>query len=244
MKETLNEKQVEALKADFPPEALSEDKSRGFPLTSIKAAFVLERLNEVFGIGGWWYDFEPFTNHESEICTVVSLYVQIDPEGDPLCIKQAGGKRIVKSNVTDARKSAVTDGLTKCASVLGIGHTVFKGMADVHDSAKPAASKPAPQAQAPAKTDEKISAGKVKVIHTLLGKLDIKDDHAKHKKATEFLQKNGLMDDKVECIDSFNDLTVPQGDGLIEGLDMTVKENDKKAAPDEPPVEITGPEPF
>ena len=29
---------------------------------------------------------------------------------------------------TDARKSAVTDGLTKAASMIGIGHGVFKGL--------------------------------------------------------------------------------------------------------------------
>ena len=32
---------------------------------------------------------------------------------------------------TDARKSAVTDGLTKAASMLGIGHHVFKGQVRV-----------------------------------------------------------------------------------------------------------------
>jgi hypothetical protein len=32
---------------------------------------------------------------------------------------------------TDARKSAVTDGLTKAASMLGIGHEVFKGLVRV-----------------------------------------------------------------------------------------------------------------
>jgi hypothetical protein len=29
---------------------------------------------------------------------------------------------------TDARKSAVTDGLTKAASMIGVGHEVFKGL--------------------------------------------------------------------------------------------------------------------
>jgi len=147
MREVLSQKKVDALKADFPPEALGEDNSRGFKLTSIKAAFVLERLNEVFGIGGWWYDFEPFieakTEKKVEICTVVTLSVQM-ANGEPLQIKQAGGKQIVKNNVTDARKSAVTDGLTKCASVLGIGHKIFKGMSD----AQPSTPEDKPQGQA------------------------------------------------------------------------------------------------
>ena len=45
----LNQDQIKAIKAPFPTEALSADTSRDFELTSIKAAFVIERLNGVFG---------------------------------------------------------------------------------------------------------------------------------------------------------------------------------------------------
>ena len=53
----LTDTQISALRAPFPVEALSADTSRGFELTSIKAAFVVERLNEVFGPcgAGWRY---------------------------------------------------------------------------------------------------------------------------------------------------------------------------------------------
>jgi hypothetical protein len=53
----LTQDQVQALKAPFPAEAFSTDDSRGFELTSIKAAFIIERLNEVFGPCGigWRY---------------------------------------------------------------------------------------------------------------------------------------------------------------------------------------------
>ena len=42
-----------------------------------------------------------------------------------------GGKSVGKGGAafTDARKSAVTDGLTKAASMIGVGHQVFKGLA-------------------------------------------------------------------------------------------------------------------
>ena len=58
----LNQDQLQAIKAPFPSEALSSDTSRGFELTSIKAAFVIERLNEVFGPCGigWRYVHAPF----------------------------------------------------------------------------------------------------------------------------------------------------------------------------------------
>lgn len=49
------------LSEPLPVEALSLDESRGFPLTSIKAGFVLERLQEVFGLlgYGWRYAVGP-----------------------------------------------------------------------------------------------------------------------------------------------------------------------------------------
>ena len=40
----LSQDQIQAIQAPFPSEALSSDTSRGFELTSIKAAFVIERL--------------------------------------------------------------------------------------------------------------------------------------------------------------------------------------------------------
>ena len=132
----LTEDQEKLLKKDFPSEALSVDNSRGFPLTSIKAAYVIERLNDVFGIGGWSYDFSDFEEIQGEITTVVTLFIH-SQDNEHLAIKQAGGKRIIKTNITDARKSAVTDGLTKCASILGIGHNIFKGKVKVGDEKPP-----------------------------------------------------------------------------------------------------------
>ena len=48
----LTDNQIRALRAPFPPESLKPDMSRGFELTSIKAAYVIERLNDVFGLCG------------------------------------------------------------------------------------------------------------------------------------------------------------------------------------------------
>lgn len=48
----LSQDQIQAIQAPFPPEALSSDTSRGFEFTSIKAAFVIERLNQVLGSCG------------------------------------------------------------------------------------------------------------------------------------------------------------------------------------------------
>ena len=156
----LSSEQAQGLKAPFPAEALSADTSRGFELTSIKAAYVVERLNEVFGLcgTGWRYVHTPFAEVTTdkghvEIVTEVALQyrhqeggshpVNWDGSGWGYCTEGAqdwsepiltcGGHAVGKGAVpnTDARKSAVTDGLTKAASMLGIGRQVFKGQVRV-----------------------------------------------------------------------------------------------------------------
>ena len=163
----LNQDQVQALKAPFPPEALSSDTSRGFELTSIKAAFVIERLNEVFGPCGvgWRYVHAPFEevqngNGRVEVLTEVALQFRFGATND--CagsdrvvwddgwafrpsnhdwsepIFACGGHAVGKGGapMTDARKSAVTDGLTKAASMIGVGSDVFKGLVRVNGRAR------------------------------------------------------------------------------------------------------------
>ena len=153
----LTQEQVNALRAPFPAEALKPDTSRGFELTSIKAAYVIERLNEVLGPcgTGWRYahsSFEdvPIDNGRLEVITEVALQYRVTDSGggrvtwtdgwgyagDPVWsepIFACGGKGLGKGGAayTDARKSAVTDGLTKAASMLGVGHQVFKGQVRV-----------------------------------------------------------------------------------------------------------------
>jgi hypothetical protein len=153
----LTQEQIATLRAPFPAEALKPDKSRGFELTSIKAAYVIERLNEVFGPcgTGWRYAHSPFEDVPSddgrlEVVTEVALQYRPPDEGsgcgrvtwnngwqygsddgwsEP--IFACGGKSLGRGGApyTDARKSAVTDGLTKAASMIGVGHQVFKGLA-------------------------------------------------------------------------------------------------------------------
>ncbi len=145
----LKKEQVDLIMKDFPKEALSKDTSRGFELTSIKAMYVILRLNDVFGITGWSYDFTEPQARGSEYCTKVTL--KIHSEDGSHFISQYGGKRVVKENITDAYKSCITDGLTKCASILGIGHKVFKGEVLVGKETK---SKETTQTQQPTEDEE------------------------------------------------------------------------------------------
>jgi hypothetical protein len=172
--------QLEKIKEPFPQEALTKDTSRGFELTSIKAMYVIERLNDVFGLGNWWYVFStPETveiGNVVEVMVVVKLVVSAElcENGNNFEIGQAGGKKVVNNNYTDARKSAITDGLTKCASILGIGIDVFKGNVKA-DGSGGHISDPRPPEKAsaprPDKYEPKAGAGVMTKTKTELHKL-------------------------------------------------------------------------
>lgn len=162
------------LTADFPKEAYSPDTSRGFELTSIKAAYVIERLNEAFGLcgHGWTYRRQPFQISESgEVLAEVTLWYRL-PDGtwsEPIC--NVGGKRQVRNNLTDARKSAITDAITKIASFLGVGHKAFKGLVKVNEPKK------ATNVSQPAKSaGNKASDDQIKMIFGLAKQKKIKTE--------------------------------------------------------------------
>lgn len=149
----LSEEQLKKIKEDFPPEAMSKDTSRGFELTSIKAMFVIERLNDTFGIFGWKYTFDEPKEKDGEYYCKVTLSITGENEAVH-SISQYGGKRVVRNNITDAYKSAITDGLTKCASILGIGHKVFKGEVKIGHNATEQHSGASKTSQAAPNPDE------------------------------------------------------------------------------------------
>lgn len=122
------------LTAEFGPEALSKDSSRGFDLTSIKAQYIVERLNEVLGVDGWsaTYDFKP--QDDKSVVSVCTLTAQI---GDKEVTRMAVGGANSKKLIADTFKSAMTDSLGKAASHLGIGNSVFKGLVSASGHASP-----------------------------------------------------------------------------------------------------------
>lgn len=128
----------EALIAPFPPEAYSVDSSRGFDLTSLKAQYVVERLNEVFGLGNWNLEgsYEHVENgvlfHGSLIAAVNLRKLEV----------QNVGYAALKKNMGDVYKGARTDCLSKCASWLGLGNDIYKGKVNPDDIKKASKSKP------------------------------------------------------------------------------------------------------
>ncbi|MDR2548977.1 MAG: hypothetical protein LBD10_02040 [Desulfobulbus sp.] len=118
----------------FGIEAIQEikmtDKS-GNVIGQIKYGFrpqyVFDSVNEVLGPENWRYELTKEEIFESQAVAEVRLYVKID--GDWLCKgSHKGQMQIVKGNVGDAQKGAITDAIQKCMSLLSIGSDAYKGL--------------------------------------------------------------------------------------------------------------------
>ena len=113
---------LEKLKAPLPPEAVSPNPDKP-GLSVIKVIYVVERLNDVFGLNGWRVVNQVV---ESGPMVVVKATVAIPEYG--IVIEQYGGND--NPDRGDAYKGACTDALSKCASYLGVGMDVYKGLRD------------------------------------------------------------------------------------------------------------------
>lgn len=121
----------------LPKEAVKANPARP-GMSSVNAIYITERLNEVFGVGGW-----SFTVSEGE----GTPFTQTTKNGDRAMYKGLIKGRLELSNGAvyeavassdnsdegDALKGAGTDALTKCCSWLGIASYVWKNQ--THDVA-------------------------------------------------------------------------------------------------------------
>ncbi len=124
----LSPEQINKLKEPLPAEAVKPHPTKTF-LSSIKAIYVVERLNEVFGIGGWFATNE-IIKQEGKMVIVKSTFNA--PEYGIVIPDIFGGND--NSDLGDAYKGACTDALTKIGSYLYIGMDVYKGKADKVDN--------------------------------------------------------------------------------------------------------------
>ena len=165
----------EALRKPLPKEAISQHPTKTY-LSAIKAIYVEERLNDVFGIGKWTTKVEHVVTEKSQkankngvypIMVVCKLIFQIPSHG--IYHECYGGND--NEDLGDAYKGATTDALTKIGSYLEIGIDVFKGKvgnSKVPDKQQPEKRQDAPRTTKtpdPAHTSEgeRIAALKVKL---------------------------------------------------------------------------------
>ena len=116
------------LREPLPKDAVKQHPTKTF-LSSIKAIYVTERLNDVFGIGSWHLKVNHITTTEKSM-VVVKVEFSI-PKYDIYfeCYggNDNGGENSKNFDLGDAYKGATTDAITKIGSYLEIGIDVFKG---------------------------------------------------------------------------------------------------------------------
>lgn len=127
--------QQRLLDAPLPAEAVSSHPTKNY-LSTIKAIYVTERLNHVFGVGAWRIRSEQVARESKMV--VVKVTFEIPEYG--IYYECYGGND--NTDLGDAFKGATTDALTKIGSWLGIGADVFKGLAG--KAAPRPATQPAP----------------------------------------------------------------------------------------------------
>lgn len=117
----------EILDRPLPDEAISQHPTKTY-LSSIKSIYVTERLNEAFGVGSWTVKSEVIS--ENAGAPVVYVTLKIPQYGIKLSQyggNDNGGTKNKNYDLGDAYKGAMTDGISKIASYLGIGADVYKG---------------------------------------------------------------------------------------------------------------------
>jgi len=137
--EKVTKEMREALRMPLPVGAVTQHPTKTF-LSSIKAIYVTERLNDVFGVGSWQIKVNHVTTTDKSM-VVVKVEFSIPEYGIYFeCYggNDNGGENSRNFDLGDAYKGATTDALTKIGSYLEIGIDVFKGLGN---------TAPAPQQQ-------------------------------------------------------------------------------------------------
>jgi len=145
---------LEDLQKPLPSEAITKHPTKTY-LSSIKAIYVTERFNEVFGIGKWTQKVRTESVDNNSGMVVVHVTFEVPELGiyyESFGGNDNGGSGNKNFDLGDAFKGATTDGLTKIGSYLGVGIDVFKGKSDV----KPQSEQPKVKAELYTLTEQDV----------------------------------------------------------------------------------------
>ena len=121
MSEQKIDKIKQSLYEPLPDEAIKQHPTKDY-LNTINAIYVTDRLNDVFGLDGWTFKAEIVDVRE--VGPKIMVVVKVLLICQDIRREQFGGNDNV--DLGDAYKGAVTDALTKCASMIGVGVGVWK----------------------------------------------------------------------------------------------------------------------
>jgi len=92
-----------------------------------KPQYVFDAVNSVLLPENWRFEVVSKDVFEHQVVAEVKLFIRIADEW--LCKgSQTGQMQIVRGNVGDAMKGAITDALQKCFSLLSIGSDAYRGL--------------------------------------------------------------------------------------------------------------------
>jgi hypothetical protein len=144
---------VAALRQPLPREAIKPHPTKPY-LSTIKTIYSIERLNEVFGMNGWFDHYEvvnigepkPYEKTVNGQSKTLYTSPMVVVKGE-LTIPEYGIRREAfgghdNEDLGDAYKGACTDALSKMVSALYIGMDVYKGNPNT-PATPPKAAKPA-----------------------------------------------------------------------------------------------------
>jgi hypothetical protein len=144
-----------ALAAPFADEAVERTRGdvtrRGYDTTGIKYQYVVNRLNEVLGVGGFRVERQ-FSVREKEarsgqpmfdVTCDLTMWLGTWEAGQfvPFAEAQGTGGHVAASEA-DAKKGAFTNGFKKTAAFFGVGRQAYEGTLD--DDNVPADGAPPP----------------------------------------------------------------------------------------------------
>lgn len=134
----MKEESIKKLNEPLPAWAIKKHPTKTY-LSVIHPMAVIDRLNDVFGVGKWTFETmfiscKPVLQKErTAYMSAVHGTLKVPEHG--IHIEQYGGS--TNEDEGDALKGGATDALTKCASYLGVGASIYKGQGnEVNDTQK------------------------------------------------------------------------------------------------------------
>ena len=138
---------VAALKKPLPKEAVKPHPTKKY-LSTIKVIYMVERLNDVFGLGKWHVRNKVIESRPEDCMVIVKATLTVPEYG--IMVENFGGND--NSDRGDAYKGACTDALSNICGYLYVEMDVYKGQEERREPAaqrKTAEAKPANGAARP-----------------------------------------------------------------------------------------------
>lgn len=124
-----------------------EGKVMGQIKYGYRPQYVFDSINEFLGPENWRYELIKEEIFENQAVAEVKLFLKTDAEW--LCKgSHKGQMNIVKGNIGDAQKGAITDAIQKCFSLVSIGTDAYRGLlGTVYNPSSQHKSLPAPSSR-------------------------------------------------------------------------------------------------